>query len=300
LLGGRVKIDQAKSCDAVSRLADKLGLDVLSTAQGIVSVVTANMAKAMRVVSVERGYDPRDFTLMAFGGAGPIHAARLAKELDIPSILVPRTPGIMCALGLLLGDLRTNLSTACVVRLAPEALDFVNATFSEMEGEANTWLAGQGASITRVSISRSLDMRYVSQAHTINVPVEHGDPLSDAVRLRKKFEAVYRQVYGFTAESDAVEIISVRTDVLGEVSKVDLTRYPDATSPVSEAVTGHRDVYVPEAGKMVSVPLYDRNRLGPGHRITGPAIVDQMDSTTWVIPGQVATVDPYLNLIIKS
>ena len=155
LLGGRMKVDQALARDAIARLADKLGMDVMATAQGIISVVTANMAKAIRVISVQRGHDPRDYTLVAFGGAGPVHAARLAKELDMSSILVPRNPGILCAMGLLLTDLRADFASTRLTLLEPAAIPVMAEAFAGLDAQAEHWFArlealeGRGSFIDR-------------------------------------------------------------------------------------------------------------------------------------------------------
>src|SRR5207248_4395765 len=143
LLGGRMKIRQDLARDAVGRLARRLGLGVMETAQGILSVVTANMARAIRVISVQRGHDPRDYTLIAFGGAGPLHAARLARELDIGRVLVPRNPGILCAMGLLLTDLRTNFATTRLTALGDAAVPQLESAFATMAGEAEAWFRAE-------------------------------------------------------------------------------------------------------------------------------------------------------------
>src|SRR4029453_3982054 len=144
LLGGRMAIDHARAETAIARLAEQLGLDVMATAQGIVSVVTANMAKAIRVISVQRGHDPREYTLVAFGGAGPLHAARLARELEIPRILVPRNPGILCALGLLLTDLRTDFARPRLLPVDDGAMPAMAETFAELTRRATEWFDREG------------------------------------------------------------------------------------------------------------------------------------------------------------
>src|SRR5213076_1001777 len=144
LLGGRMPIDRARAEAAIVKLAARLGLDVMATAQGIITVVTANMAKAIRVISVQRGHDPRDYTLVAFGGAGPLHAARLARELEIPRVLVPRHPGILCALGLLLTDLKINYAQTRLLPLAPETVGRIRETFDALARSATAWFDREG------------------------------------------------------------------------------------------------------------------------------------------------------------
>src|SRR4029453_2777579 len=139
LLGGRMAIDHARAETAIARLAEQLGLDVMATAQGIVSVVTANMAKAIRVISVQRGHDPREYTLVAFGGAGPLHSARLARELEIPRVLVPRNPGILCALGLLMTDLQTNYAQTRLLPVTADNLGAMADVFADLDRRAGAW-----------------------------------------------------------------------------------------------------------------------------------------------------------------
>src|SRR5262249_47556451 len=148
---------------AIARLGERLGLDPMAAAQGIVSIVTANMAKAIRVISVQRGHDPRDYTLVAFGGAGPLHAARLARELEIPRVLVPRHPGILCALGLLLGDLRTDYAQTRIVRVNEAALAQMAETFDELERRADAWFDREGVAPDARATRRAVDMRYAGQ-----------------------------------------------------------------------------------------------------------------------------------------
>ncbi|WP_248311585.1 hydantoinase/oxoprolinase family protein [Bosea sp. ASV33] len=301
LLNGRMKIDQARAKAAIGRLADQLGLGVMETAQGIISVVIANMAKAIRVISVERGYDPRDYVMLGFGGAGPIHAARLARELEIPRLAVPKYPGIMCALGLLLTDLRTNLSLTRLLPLSAEGAPGMESGFAGLEERGQEWFTQEAIPEARRSLTRSIDMRYGGQGYELTVPCPAG-PIDAAalVKLREEFERIHKQVYGYIAPEEPVQVTTLRIEAVGLVPKADLKAYPPATDPVEAAVTARREVWLPETGGFTDCPIYDREKLGPGHKVAGPAIIDQMDSTTLVLPGQVATVDAYLNLIIES
>jgi N-methylhydantoinase A len=305
LLGGRMAISQDAARAAVARLAERLGLDVLATAQGIVAMAVANMVRAVRVISVERGYDPREFTLVAFGGAGPVHAARLARELGIGRVLVPRTPGVLCALGLLLSDLRTSFATTRLHTLTTAAVPEIERDFAALDAKVAAWFAHEEAPSDRRQVTYSADMRYVGQGHTLNVAcVRGGTPDEVVAALRGKFEQLHEQMYGFIAASEPVQITTLRAAAAVEVDKASLAPQPAATRPVATAIVGRRDVYLevggPAAGGFVSCPLYSRDQLGPGHAFEGPAIVEQMDATTLVLPGQRATVDPYLNLMIEG
>lgn len=301
LLGGRLAIDQGRARAAIAGLAETLGLGVMETAQGIIAVATANMAKAIRVISVERGYDPRDYTLMAFGGAGPVHAARLARELDIRRILIPRNPGILCSMGLLMTDLKAYFTSGRMVPLSAAGLPALAESLSALEGQAERWFEREGIEPQDRALSRRLDLRYQGQAFELTVDAPEGAvdvALLDAIRAG--FEEAHRQVYGFISPSEGIDVVALRLEATGRVAKAELQRHPDATDNVQAARMGSREVWLPEAGAYVTCPLYDRDRLGPGHRITGPAIVEQMDSTTLLLPGQGATVDPWLNLIVEE
>lgn len=301
LLNGRMAIDQAAAEAAIGKLADKLGLGVMETAQGIISVVIANMAKAIRVISVERGYDPRDYVMLGFGGAGPIHASRLARELDIPRLVIPKYPGIMCALGLLLTDLRTNLSLTRLLQLSEDGAPKIESGFAGLEERGREWFEQEAIPGERRSLIRSIDMRYGGQGYELTVPCPAGAIDAAAlVKLRKEFERIHHQVYGYIAAEEPVQVTTLRIEAVGLVPKADLKAYPPATDTSNAAITNRREVWLPETGGFTQCPIYDRALLGPGHSVAGPAIIDQMDSTTLVLPGQTATVDAYLNLILEG
>jgi N-methylhydantoinase A len=301
LLGGRMKIDRARAEAAIERLGARLGLDVMTTAQGIVSIVTANMARAIRVISVQRGHDPREYALVAFGGAGPLHAARLARELEIPRILVPRHPGILCALGLLLSDLRTDYARTRLLPVDDGALPAMAETFAELTRRAIEWFDREGIAHDAQSIRRSVDMRYAGQNYELPVAWPAG-ALGPArlAELIEGFERAHEQMYGYIAAEEPIQAVTFRLEAIASARRPETRAHPLSATASTSAMIGSRNVWLPEAGKLVAVPLYDRERLEPGHRLSGPAIVEQMDATTLLLPGQTAAVDPYLNLGIAS
>ncbi|SOE93425.1 N-methylhydantoinase A [Burkholderia sp. D7] len=300
ILGGRMKVRRDLALDAMQRLAEQLGIGVMETAQGIVSVVTANMAKAIRVISVQRGHDPRDYALMAFGGAGPLHAARLAQELDMTRIVVPLTPGALCALGLLLTDLRADFALSRALRLAPESLDPIEQGFKVLDAQAQDWFTREGIEANQQSTKRTADMRYLGQNYELSVPVP-GGPVTEATlaQLAVGFEQVHRQRFGFIAEGETIQFVTLRVEAAGRVPKAKFAAAPSAGPDASAALIGRREVYMAEAGAFVDCPIYSRDRLASGNTFRGPAIVEQMDATTVVLPNMNATVDPYLNLILE-
>jgi N-methylhydantoinase A len=301
LLAGRMPIRQDLARAAVAKLADKLGMDLMQTAQGIISVVTANMARAIRVISVQRGHDPRDYTLVALGGAGPLHAARMAKELEIRRILVPRTPGIFCALGLLLTDLRADFAATRLMLFAPGALAEIDGIFATLLQRADDWCGHAGIATEDRRTLRTVDMRYAGQNYEIGIPVPDGPIGPDTFAiLAERFAAAHQRLYGFIADEEPVQAVTFRVEATGLVRKAAFSPLPDAGPDARAAIMGHREVWLPEAMGFVSCPVYDRDRLQSGNRIAGPAIVEQMDATTLVLPGMVARVEPYLNLILEA
>ncbi len=301
LLNGRMPINAKASFEAMERLAKDLGIDVMEAAHGIIRVVVANMAKAIRVISVERGYDPRDYTMLGFGGAGPIHAARLAEELEIPRLMIPKHPGIMCALGLLQADLRTNISLTHMTRLGDDSLPTLQEGFAQLGERADEWFTAEEIPAEKRRLNRGVDMRYGGQGYELSVDWPEGVAEDEILNhLRANFEAAHKQLYGYVSPDEPIQVTTLRVEAVGTVPQAKMAEFPAATAPVKDAIIGERRVYFPEEGGFVAVPLYDRTLLAPEHVVEGPAVIEQMDSTTLVLPNQKATVDTYLNLMIEK
>jgi N-methylhydantoinase A len=328
LLGGRMPVRHDLAVAAVTRLAHRLGLDMMRTAQGIVSVVTANMARAIRVISVQRGYDPRDYTLVAFGGAGPLHAARLARELEIARVLVPVSPGILCATGLLLTDLRSDFALTRLTPLDDAAWSVLQEAFSVLSARAEAWFEAEQIVPESRRIVCSIDMRYAGQNYElpINLPEDSatgeprasaaGEPRASATGgarpsaaggpqpilalLADAFAAAHRRLYGFAPDDEPVQLVTFRVEASAVVPKATFVAQQDAGPDATGAITGHRQVWLPEAGGFVDCPIYDRTLLRAGNKFAGPAVVEQMDATTIVLPGMIGRIEPYLNLILEA
>ncbi len=301
LLGGRMPIEQEPAVQAMEELGSKLGLSALDAAAGIVRVVTANMARAIRLVSVQRGHDPRDYCLMPFGGGGPVHAGWLARELGMRRILVPRSPGILCALGLLLTDLRNDLSVTRRMPVTAATASAIRDAVAALQYDAEAWFDRENIPPGRRRVVASADMRYAGQNYELNVPIPDL-PDNDALleRLTASFNQAYDRLYGYTAPGEAVEIVTFRMEAYGMVEKPQFAAHEDAGPDATAAALPPREVYTPETGEFAMTRIYDRDLLRPGNRIKGPAVIEQMDSTTFVLPGQRAAVDAYLNLIITE
>jgi N-methylhydantoinase A len=301
LLDGRMAVRQNLAADAIGGLARALGLSLMQTAQGIVSVVTANMARAIRVISVQRGHDPRDYTLMAFGGAGPLHAARLARELEIARIVVPRAPGILCAMGLLLTDLRADFATTRLLPLEPGAVRDIESAFAALDTQAEAWFAAEHIGAEARRLVRTVDMRYAGQNYELAVALPAG-PITAATLdpLACAFADAHERMYGFVAEGEPVQLVTLRVQATGLVRKATLEAQPLGGTDAAGAIRAQRDVWIAEEERSLPCPIYARDGLKPGNRFAGPAIVEQMDATTFVLPAMRARVDAHANLILEA
>jgi N-methylhydantoinase A len=300
LAGGAVPLDPARADTAIGALARELGLSTLEAARGIVRVVNANMANAVRVVTVQRGVDPTELTLIPFGGAGPLHGGELARELGIPAVAVPPSPGLLCALGLLVEDLRTDAVRTHLARLEPAGLDVLAARFSEMERDVTQWLDRERVPDARRRLERWLDLRYVGQNFELLVPVpEETWRDGDCRALRRRFLETHEQVYGFAAEDEPIQVVNVRLVARGLANPPKLLRVPRGPADTSAALVGRRPVYVDEETGFAACPVYARSRLLAGQRIAGPAVIEQFDATTWLLPRQTAEVDDVGFLVIR-
>ena len=300
LVGGAVPLDLARAEAAIGALATALGLSPLEAARGIVRVVNANMANAVRVVTVQRGVDPTGLTLVPFGGAGPLHGGELARELGIPVVAVPPSPGLLCALGLLVEDLRTDAVRTHLARLESSALPALADRFASMEKDVTQWLDRERVPEARRRLERWLDLRYVGQNFELLVAVpDETWRDGDCEALRRRFLETHEQVYGFAAEDEPIQVVNVRLVARGLADPPRLTRVPRAPAGASAAPIGRRPVYVDEEQGFVPCPVYARARLLAGQRIVGPAVVEQFDATTWLLPGQAAEVDEVGFLVIR-
>jgi N-methylhydantoinase A len=301
LLDGRMELRGALAEEAIAGLARQLGASPVEAARGVLSVVQTNMLGAIRVVSVRKGYDPRAYTLVAFGGAGPLHAASLARDLGIERVLVPPAPGILCALGLLVAPLRLDLVRTRVALLDAMTADELARGFDDLERQASAWLDHERVPSSRRRLARAFDMRYVGQNFELTVAPTSGPSPLDATALRRAFLREHERVYGYAAPDEPVQIVALRLSAFGDREPLPVPRLAAAgTTDPKEARTGEREVYFEEARGFVATPVYRRERLRAGHRLEGPAIVEQMDSTTVIPVGHEALVDGQANLIVTT
>jgi N-methylhydantoinase A len=278
-LAGEIALDEARATGVIDALAARLGdLDRYRLAEGIVQIAVARMVSAIKEISIARGFDPRDFALLAYGGAGPMHAALIAAELEIPRVVVPPGPGNFSALGSLISDLRHDHVRTRLLDLRRTSLAEVVAAFGEMEAEARARLAGEGIAPDDMATQRAIGMRYIGQSWELTVRVP--DALDSIDALETLFRQAHERRYGWGHEGPA-EVVSFRLTAIGRVAKPSLpTVASDGT--LDGALTERRDAYFD--GTWVSVPVYAREHLPAGVRFSGPALVDEMGAVTVVPP----------------
>ena len=299
LLGGEMTLDVEAAKAAIQKIGDALGLDLHQAAQGILDIVNENMAGALRVISVQRGYDPRDFAIVAFGGAGPMHANAVAKVMGSFPVLVPPAPGLLCATGDLVADFRNEFARTFIRTIDQVTGDEVKAIFDEVGREASDWLEREGIPSERRRVSYNVDMRYYRQGYEIPVEIDPALLAGNGTQmLADRFNQLHEQFYRFQMEDTTCEIVNLRAIGFGEVTKPRLPESDAGDGPeASHAVVDEHEVYF--EGEWLPTRVYDRAQLLPGNRVEGPAIVTEFDSTTVVLAGYAAEVDRYLNLIIN-
>ncbi|QSG05087.1 hydantoinase/oxoprolinase family protein [Halapricum desulfuricans] len=296
-LGGDLSVDVDAAREAIERgIADELGQSVRDAARGVLEVTRANMERALRVVSVEQGYDPRSFALVAFGGAGPLHAPRLAEELSIPTVLVPRLAGVLSGLGLLASDLEHAYVTSVVEPLADVTAGELRDRFAELVAEGTETLAADGIDEASMRFERSLDLRYAGQSYSLNVSIE-GEPSEETLSAAAdRFHAEHETQYGHANPDERVELVNVRLRAIGEIPSIDVRTGAEGT--VRDAVLGERSVQFGDEEREVTV--YEHGRLPPSGEFDGPAVVQAAESTTVVHPGQSVSVDDRGTLVITT
>ncbi len=299
LAGGVVSLDKDKARQAIAQcIAEPLGLSVEAAAAGVIEILDNNMAAAMRLVSIEKGYDPRNFAILAFGGAGPLHAGRLAQLLGVPKIIIPPAPGVVAALGLLVTDLKNEYVHACVQRPPGYDLDLINQTLSQLETQASDWLDRENVPDTSRSITRQADLRYARQGFELSVDMPPGALGSDSLKaVISEFHRTHERLYTYAAPDAPVELVNIRVSAVGRLNKPDIEKLKPGQG-AADAVLAKRDVWLPGSEVFIECALYDRHRLGAGDALQGPTIVEQMDSTTWILPGHKAVVRDSGSIII--
>jgi N-methylhydantoinase A len=292
LIDGAMTLDAARAEEALRRaVAEPLGLELADAAEAVVAVANANMADAIRLISVRRGYDPRDFVLVCFGGAGPLHGAELARELSIPAVLVPPNPGTTSALGCLLVDVRHDFFTLLLGTVDDIDPADVEREFAALEEQARERMRVEGVPDDRVELQRTIDMRYAGQWRSIAVPVD--GPVTSLGDLAGAFHAEHEREHSYRRDDSPVEVYRINLRAVGSTQKAELARH-DRGGAMPEPA-GARTVRFGAAGAL-ETPVYRRADLPAGAAFEGPAVIEQLDSTVLVPPGVRTEVDEWLNI----
>jgi N-methylhydantoinase A len=298
-LGGRMRLDAEKAREAVeSKIARPLGMGLDEAAEGIVRIIDVKMEEAIKAISTMRGHDLRDFMLLAFGGAGPVHAARMARDLGMAGVIVPLYPGVYSAIGLIMSDVKHDYIQSRMTPIDTLSPADVNAMFERLEALATAELHDDGFAPAAVGIERALDMRYAGQGYEITMPC--GNVLKDAGlgALRQQFDAQHKMMFGHCAPEEPVEVVSYRLRGVGRVPPVEMPCFKRTGTTLKDALRETRHARFD--GKAIECPVYQRERLDVGLTVPGPAILDQFDCTTVIYPGQTARVDEWKNLIVTE
>ncbi|ETA81371.1 hydantoinase/oxoprolinase family protein [Youngiibacter fragilis] len=299
ILGGKMDVDRSLAESAIKKkLSSESGLDVIDAAAGIISVVNSNMVRAIRGVSIERGYDPREFILMAFGGAGPLHACEVAAELGISKVLLPGSPGTLCSLGLLMADTRFDLSRSRIMLANKENLKDIRRIFTDLKEEGDQLLENEGVPSDMRKYVYSLDCRYENQNYEISMEIADGQ-MDDKIlsELIEGFHAEHNNSYGYFDRNKNIQLVNYRMGAIGIIDKPTIPG-SDTLVQGDVPVTELRQVRYEGSREFVETRIIQRDSLKRGTAVEGPAIIEQMDSTCVIPPGWTAYNDRYGNLIV--
>jgi N-methylhydantoinase A len=300
-LAGGLRLDGEAADRAIRELAESLGMETVSAAAGVIAIGAAAMANSVRAVTTERGLDPRDFALVAYGGNGPLHVSLIARELAIKRVVIPPVPAVFSALGMLMADARRDVVQTGVQTLEPQMAYALEATCQQLQVACERDLLAGEVKFRDVEFVRAADMRYVGQEHTVTVtlPALDAGPASIA-KLKEEFDAVHQQRYSHSAPEEPAQIVSLRVSAIGRLTKPDLTKIAEGTStPPPYARSGTREVIFEPADGAVQTPVYTRAKLLARNRIEGAAIIEEPTTTTLLRPGDTLEVDNFGNLLVE-
>ncbi len=302
-LGGEMKVDADRAAAAVEKkIAGPLGFTVDEAAYGIFSIINQNMADAAKVVSVQKGHDPREFTLISAGGACSIHACKIAEELGSGTVIVPKAASVFCALGMLESDIKLDNVKTYNALIPGIDLDDFNKTIKEVEQKALKELLQEGVEKERATLQRHLDMRYVGQHHEVTVDIPSGCRIekNHISEIAEAFHRVHEKLYTYSTPENPLEIMSLRVTAVGAVDKAVMAETSMSGSDLQSAFKNTRRAYFPEKGGFIEVPVYDRNKLAEGNELEGPAIVEERITTVIVHPGWKLKIDAYGNIVMEA
>jgi len=292
-LGGKMEIFPERSYASIEKLSEKINKSVHQTAAGIIKIANSNMSKAIRVISIEKGIDVRNFALFSFGGAGGMHAAEIALGLQIPVVIIPKNAGVLSSLGLLLADSTKDYSKSILKSLDPISVkEDLKQEFNDLEKKAIKEMKEEGFSYGNIELKRFLDLRYYGQSFEITVPYKQN---FDSIR---EFHKSHQRLYSYSHPDRIIEIVNVRLKATGKTKKIELKKIKEKESDPEKAVVKEQKIYYQE--KQETSLVYDRSLLEPGDKIPGPALIVDLESTTFVPPGFASEIDGYLNIIMVN
>ncbi|MBR71416.1 MAG: hydantoinase [Rhodospirillaceae bacterium] len=296
LAGGEISLREDLAKASIKNTVSKpLGISIPDAAKAVLSVANANMADAVRLISISRGYDPRDFALVAFGGAGPLHGVALAKELSIPTVIIPPNPGTTSAMGCLLVDIRHDISQSYISAANKVSVKALENDFKKIELEAKKRLRNEGVALKDMIFQRSIDMMYQGQWRTLSVSAPK--KITSIETIVQLFHKEHEREYNFRRDETSVDLFRISLSAVGVTPKAQLAK--QHVRKRSDIPDSYRTVWFDEKKGGIKTPVYLRDNLMAGSIIKGPAIISQLDSTTVIPPGEIAKVDQYLNIVIK-
>jgi len=299
-LGGEIKADVEHARKAMSKIADAFEISVDDAALGVIRLANANMINALKLISVRRGYDPREFTMVAFGGGGSMHAMALAKELKIKKVLIPVATAVFSAWGMLMTDLRHDLIQTNIRRTDSINPEELQELWDEMEQQTVEYFQREKMDAEDLVFVRYADMRYLGQEHTVKVPLPAGKIDASVIKeAEERFHTLHEHNYTFRLDDSLIEFVNFHLTTFGTVNKPELGQLENKNTDPSSALKGYRDVNFDQDGWQKSA-IYERQRLGAGATFTGPAVIEEPASSTVIFPGQKVMVDDYGNLIIET
>jgi len=297
-LGGEMKIYPERSFKAVEKLAKKINKSLLETATGIIEIANANMEKAIRVISIERGIDSRNFSLFSFGGAGGMHAAEISTHLKINKIIVPKNAGVLSALGLLLADSIKDYSKSILKKAEEITEKELERHFAQLREKSLKDMREDGFEVKDISFLPLLDLRYLGQSYEITIPYRKSNKDRRAFPFVSDFHKAHQKLYAYHHGQRPIEIVNLRLKAVGKSRKIKINKYPPTTKSPSKAFLKKQPIYY--AGKKHSASVFKRPLLEPGNKISGPALILDYESTTFLPPSFKLSVDGFLNLIIQK